>query len=74
MLREGRWRWIDQAVRIAREQSQAHQIVIQCQQLSTLARVRERYPEIGVLARSHSIADIRRAYRRLPDIIQIDED
>jgi hypothetical protein len=65
---------IDQAVRIARAQGQAHQLVIQCQQLSTLARVRERYPDIAVLARSHSIADIRMAYRRLPDIIQIDSE
>jgi glycerophosphoryl diester phosphodiesterase len=65
---------IDQAVRIARDQGQAHQILIQCQWLSTLARVRERYPDIAVLARSHSIADVRMAYRKLPDIIQIDED
>jgi glycerophosphoryl diester phosphodiesterase len=63
---------IDQAVRIARHQGQAHQLVIQCQRLSTLASVRERYPEIAVLARSYSIADIRLAYRNLPDIIQID--
>jgi hypothetical protein len=40
----------------------------------TLASVRERYPDIAVLARSHSIADVRMAYRKLPDIIQIDED
>jgi glycerophosphoryl diester phosphodiesterase len=65
---------IDQAVRIARDQGQAHQILIQCQWLSTLASVRERYPDIAVLARSHSIADVRMAYRKLPDIIQIDED
>jgi glycerophosphoryl diester phosphodiesterase len=64
---------IDRAVRIAREQSQAHQIVIQCQRLSTLASIRQRYPDIAVLARSHSLADIRRAYRKLPDIIQIEE-
>ena len=64
---------IDQALRIAREQNQAHQIVVQCQRLSTLASMRQRYPDIAVLARSHSIADIRRAYRKLPDIIQIDE-
>jgi glycerophosphoryl diester phosphodiesterase len=65
---------IDQAVRIARDKGQAHQIVIQCQRLSTLASVRERYPDIAVLARSHSLADIRKAYRKLPDIIQIDAD
>ena len=65
---------IDQAVRMARKQGQGHQIVIQCQRLSTLARMRERYPDISVLARSHSIADIRLAYRRLPDIIQVDEE
>jgi glycerophosphoryl diester phosphodiesterase len=64
---------IDQAVRMARDQGQAHQIVIQCQWLSTLASIRERYSDIAVLARSHSIADIRMAYRQLPDIIQIDE-
>jgi glycerophosphoryl diester phosphodiesterase len=65
---------IDQAVRIAREKGQTHQILIQCQSLSTLTRVRERYPEIAVLARLHAIADIRLAYRKLPDIIQIDAD
>jgi glycerophosphoryl diester phosphodiesterase len=65
---------IDQAVRTARERGQSHQIVIQCQSLSTLNRVRERYPDIAVLARSHTIADIRMAYRKLPDIIQIDVD
>jgi glycerophosphoryl diester phosphodiesterase len=65
---------IDLAVRIARDKGQTHQILIQCQSLSTLARVRERYPNIAVLARSHSIADIRMAYRKLPDIIQIDAD
>jgi glycerophosphoryl diester phosphodiesterase len=65
---------IDQAVRIARDKGQTHQLVIQCQWLSTLASVRERYPEIAVLARSHSIADIRKVYRKLPDIIQIDAD
>jgi glycerophosphoryl diester phosphodiesterase len=63
---------IDQAVRIAREKGQSHQIVIQCQSLSTLARVRERYPDIAVLARLHAVADVRLAYRKLPDIIQID--
>jgi glycerophosphoryl diester phosphodiesterase len=63
---------IDQAVRMARDLDQPHQIVIQCQWLSTLASVRERYPDIAVLARSHAIADIRMAYRKLPDIIQID--
>ena len=73
-IRGGSLAVIDQAVRMARAQGQAHQVVVQCQQLSTLASVRERYPDIAVLARSHSIADIRRAYRRLPDIIQIDED
>jgi hypothetical protein len=36
--------------------------------------VRERYPDVSVLARSHSIADVRLAYRRLPDIIQVDEE
>jgi hypothetical protein len=36
--------------------------------------VRQRYPNIAVLARSHSIADIRQAYRKLPDIIQVDLD
>jgi glycerophosphoryl diester phosphodiesterase len=61
-------------VRIAREKGQAHQIVIQCQRLSTLANVRERYPDIAVLGRSHTIADVRKAYRKLPDIIQIDAD
>jgi hypothetical protein len=65
---------IDQAVRIARDKAQPHQIVVQCQALSTLASVRERYPDIAVLARSHSIADMRLAYRKLPDIIQIDAD
>jgi glycerophosphoryl diester phosphodiesterase len=65
---------IDQAVRIARDQSQAHQIVIQCQKVSTLSIVRRRYPDIAVLARSHSIADLRQAYRKLPDIIQVDVD
>ena len=34
---------------------------------------RRRYQNIAVLARSHSIADIRMAYRQPPDIIQIDE-
>jgi glycerophosphoryl diester phosphodiesterase len=63
---------IDQAVRIARQKGQAHQIVIQCQRLSTLAYTREKYPDIAVLARAHSIADIRLAYRKLPDIIQIE--
>ncbi len=65
---------IDQAVRIARAKGQSHQIVIQCQSLSTLARVRVRYPDIAVLARLHAIADLRLAYRKLPDIIQIDAD
>ncbi len=65
---------IDQAVRMARAQAQAHQIVIQCQRLSTLASMRERYPDMAVLARVHSIADIRKAYRKLPDIIQIEHD
>ena len=65
---------IDQAVHIARDMGQTHQIVIQCQRLSTLASVRERYPDIAVLVRSHSIADVRKAYRKLPDIIQIDAD
>jgi hypothetical protein len=36
--------------------------------------VRKRYPDIAVLARSHSIASIRRPYRKLPDIVQIDQD
>lgn len=63
---------IDQAVRLAREKGQAHQILIQCQRLSTLAYVREKFPDIAVLARSHSIADVRMAYRKLPDIIQIE--
>jgi glycerophosphoryl diester phosphodiesterase len=63
---------IDLAVRIARDQGQAHQIAIQCQSLSTLTRMRKGYPDIAVLARTHTIADIRRAYRKLPDIIQID--
>jgi glycerophosphoryl diester phosphodiesterase len=63
---------IDQVARIAREKGQAHQIIIQCQRLSTLAYVREKFPDIAVLARSHSLPDIRLAYRRLPDIIQID--
>ena len=67
------WAVIDQAVHIARERGQAHQIVMQCQRLSTLAYVRERFPDIAVLARAHSIADVRKAYRKLPDIIQIDE-
>ena len=65
---------IDQAVRLSRARGQAHQIVIQCQSLSTLASVRERYPDIAVLARSHAIADVRLAFRKLPDIIQIDAD
>jgi glycerophosphoryl diester phosphodiesterase len=65
---------IDLAVRIAREKGQTHQILIQCQSLSTLTGVRERYPDVAVLARSHSIADIRLAYRKLPDIIQIEAD
>ena len=39
----------------------------------TDASTRRRYPNIAVLARSHSIADIRMAYRQPPDIIQIDE-
>jgi glycerophosphoryl diester phosphodiesterase len=65
---------IDQAVRVAREQDQSHQIVIQCQKSSTLSFVRRRYPDIAVLARSHSIAEIRQAYRKLPDIIQVDMD
>ena len=64
---------IDQAVFIAREKGQAHQIVVQCQRLSTLAYVREKFPDIAVLARAHSVADVRQAYRKLPDIIQIDE-
>jgi glycerophosphoryl diester phosphodiesterase len=64
---------IDQAVHIAREKGQAHQIVVQCQRLSTLAYVREKFPDIAVLARAHSITDVRKAYRKLPDIIQIDE-
>jgi glycerophosphoryl diester phosphodiesterase len=63
---------IDQAVRLAREKGQAHQILIQCQRLSTLAYVREKFSDIAVLARSHSIADVRMAYRKLPDIIQIE--
>jgi glycerophosphoryl diester phosphodiesterase len=67
------WAVIDQAVHIAREQGQAHQIVIQCQRLSTLAYVREKFPDIAVLARAHSIAEVRKAYRKLPDIIQIEE-
>jgi glycerophosphoryl diester phosphodiesterase len=65
---------IDQALHIAREKNQGHQIVLQCQRLSTLAYVREKYPDISVLARAHAIADIRQAYRKLPDIIQIDEE
>jgi glycerophosphoryl diester phosphodiesterase len=64
---------IDQAVRLARGKGQAHQIVIQCQRLSTLAYLREKFPDVAVLARAHSIADVRKAYRKLPDIIQIDE-
>jgi glycerophosphoryl diester phosphodiesterase len=73
-IRGGSLAVIDQAVRRAREQGQAHQIVIQCQRLSTLASMRERYPDIAVLARVHSVADIRKAYRKLPDIIQIEHD
>jgi glycerophosphoryl diester phosphodiesterase len=65
---------IDQAVRLSRDRGQTHQIVIQCQSLSTLASIRERYPDIAVLARSHSVADVHMAFRKLPDIIQIDAD
>ena len=67
------WAVIDQAVHIAREKGQAHQIMVQCQRLSTLAYVREKFPDIAVLARAHSVADVRKAYRKLPDIIQIEE-
>jgi glycerophosphoryl diester phosphodiesterase len=65
---------IDQAVHIARDLGQTHQLLIQCQSLSTLSSVRKRHPDISVLMRAHSLGDIRQAYRKLPDIIQIDED
>jgi len=65
---------IDQAIGIARAKGQAHQILIQCQRLSTLAYVREKFPDVAVLARSHALADIRLAFRKLPDLIQIDVD
>jgi glycerophosphoryl diester phosphodiesterase len=67
-------RTIDQAVRIAQARGQAPQILIQCQRPSTLAYVRRRYPDIAVLARARSPAEVRRAFRKLPDFIQIDAD
>jgi glycerophosphoryl diester phosphodiesterase len=65
---------IDQAVRTARERGQAHQLLIHCHSLSTLSSVRRRYPDIPVLARVYALDDLRQAYRKLPDIIQIDEE
>jgi len=65
---------IDQAVGIARAKGQAHQILIQCQRLSTLSYVREKFPDVAVLARAHSPAEVRLAFRKLPDFIQIEVD
>jgi glycerophosphoryl diester phosphodiesterase len=64
---------IDQLVRLARATGQAHQIVVQCQQLSTLAHIRDRYPDIAVLARARSLTQVSQVSRQLPHIIQIDE-
>jgi len=60
---------VDQLVSLARATGQAHQIVVQCQQLSTLAHIRDRYPDIAVLARARSPMHVRQVSTQLPHII-----
>jgi glycerophosphoryl diester phosphodiesterase len=64
---------VDQLVSLARATGHAHQIVVQCQQLSTLAHMRDRHPDIAVLARARSPMQVSQVSTQQPHIIQIDE-